>query len=529
MTYDFPSRRSMCYAKNGMVCASQPLAAQAGLDMLKKGGSAVDAIVAAAAALTVLEPTSNGLGSDAFALVWHGGRLYGINGSGPAPMAASAEAMRGRGYSAMPERGWLSVDVPGAVGAWAELSRRFGRLEFSELLRPAARYAREGYPVSPIIARLWQRQAGQFEKTLSGAEFGEWFRVFTKNGRAPAEGEVFSCPEMADTLDAIGESGGEDFYRGALAGKIAAASREFGGFMAEGDLAAYSAEWVQPMSVSYHGHEIWELPPNGHGLVVLMALGLLDGDAPAGFYDENALHRRVEAMKLAFADGMEYITDPRCMDIDPARLIERSYLERRRALIGERALMPEPGDPRGGGTVYLCAADGEGNMVSYIQSNYRGFGSGIVVPGTGISLNDRGFSFKLDGNHRNVLAGGKRPYHTIIPGFITKGGEALAAFGVMGEYMQPQGQLQVALNMLDSGMDAQTALDAPRWQWVGGMDVEVEPSYPEELAEALRARGHNVRRAADNLSFGRGQIILRRGDVLCGASEPRTDGFTAAW
>lgn len=529
-THSFRSRRSMCYARRGMVCSSQPLAAQAGLEMLKKGGNAVDAAVAAAAAHTVLEPTSNGLGSDAFALVWHGGRLYGLNGSGPAPAAMSIAGMRGRGYGSMPERGWLSVDVPGAPGAWAELSRRFGRLPFDELLRPAAAYAREGYPVSPIVARLWQQQAEQFGRELRGAEFAEWFRVFTPGGRAPLEGEVWACPEMGDTLDALAESRCEEFYRGALARKTASCVAEHGGALSEDDLAAYRPEWVEPVSVSYRGHEIWELPPNGHGLVVLMALGLLAQDEPAGWSDAGAVHRRIEAMKLAFADGMEYITDPRFMDVSPRELLDGDYLAARRALIGPRAALPRAGDPRCGGTVYLCTADGEGSMVSFIQSNYRNFGSGIVVPGTGISLNDRAFSFSLDEKHHNALRGGKRPYHTIIPGFITRGGEAVGPFGVMGEYMQPQGQLQAVVNMLDGGMDAQAALDTPRWQWVGGMDIEVEPAFPESLASELAACGHNVIRAKDFLRFGRGQIILRSPDgVLAAGTEPRADGFPAAW
>jgi gamma-glutamyltranspeptidase/glutathione hydrolase len=523
--YDYPSRRRVVYGTRGMVCASQPLAAQAGLDMLKRGGNAVDAAIAAAITLTVVEPTSNGLGSDAFALVWVDERLYGLNSSGWAPAGISIA-----GYEKMPDRGLVPVLIPGAPAAWRALSARFGRLPFAELFRPAIDCARRGYAVSPTVARLWENQFRLFRQNNRGEVFDAWFETFAPAGRAPRAGELWRCGDLADTLETLADTDCADFYTGALARRIDAFSRAHGGFLRYADLAGYAPDWVEPISVNYRGYDVWELPPNGHGLVVLMALNMLRNDAFAGHDDLSTIHRQLEAMKLSFADGQKYVTDPRAMRYTAEQFLSPAYADARRALIGDTARPPQAGDPNCGGTVYLCTADGEGNMVSLIQSNYKGFGSGVVVPGTGISLGDRGADFSLDPAHDNCLAPGKRTYHTIIPGFLTKNGRAVGPFDVMGAYMQPQGHVQVVMNLLDFGMNPQCALDAPRWQWVGGMKVEVEPGYPQHLVEALTALGHQVSIAPNDLLFGRGQIILRQENgVLCGATEPRADGTVAVW
>ena len=516
LQYKYPSRRSVMYGTKGMVCSSQPLAAQAGLDMIKKGGNAVDAAVATAIALTILEPTSNGLGSDAFAQVWVGGKLYGLNGSGYAPELLTPDCAALKDKTAIPERGWESVTVPGAVSAWAELHKRFGKLPFAELFAPAIEYAENGYPVSPVISRLWHEGLGVFAPYKSNAAFKGWFDTFTENGETPAAGTVAKLPKQAKTLRLIADSYGEAFYRGEIADKIDEFSRSTGGYIRKSDLAAYRAEWVEPISIDYRGYRVWELPPNGHGIVALMALNILKG------FEHGS--------KECAADGRKYVADPRYMKAQVKELLSDEYTAKRRALIGEQAIMPRPGNPFCGGTVYLCTADGEGNMVSYIQSNFQGFGSGIVVPDYGIAFNDRASGFTLDPQHDDYLVPLKKPYHTIIPGFLTKDGKAVGPFGVMGGYMQPQGHLQVIHNVIDFGMNPQEALDCPRWQWIEGKKVMVEAGVGEELINALRARGHELIVTDDFIDFGRGQMIWRNDDgVLVGATEPRADGMVAVW
>ena len=530
LKYSYHSRRGLMYGTKGMVCTSQPLAAQAGLDMLKKGGNAVDAAIATAIALTVLEPTSNGLGSDAFAQVWVGGKLYGLNGSGYAPALLSPDCEALKGKTAVPERGWESVDVPGAVSAWAELHKRFGKLPFADLFAPAIDYAENGYPVSPVISRLWHEGLAIFEPYKNNEAFKGWFDTFTKNGETPAAGTVAKLPDQAKTLRLIAGSCGETFYRGEVADVIDAFSKSTGGYIRKSDLAAYRAEWVEPISIDYRGYRVWELPPNGHGIVALMALNILQGFEHDAKGSAENLHHEIEAMKLAYADGRKYVADPRYMKAQVKELLSDEYTAQRRALIGEEAIMPQPGNPFCGGTVYLCTADAEGNMVSYIQSNFQGFGSGIVVPGYGIAFNDRANGFVLDPQHDDYLAPLKKPYHTIIPGFLTKDGKAVGPFGVMGGYMQPQGHLQVIHNLIDFGMNPQEALDSPRWQWIEGKKVMVEAAMGEELINALRARGHELIVTDDTIDFGRGQMILRSDDgVLVGATEPRADGTVAVW
>lgn len=528
--YPYASRRTAVYARRGMVTTSQPLAAQAGLRILQRGGNAIDAALATAAALTVLEPTSNGIGGDAFALVWSGNQLHGLNASGPAPRRISLDALRKSGLSEMPRRGFPPVTVPGAPAAWAELAERFGRLPLLEVLEPAIEYATHGFPISPTLGKLWGQAYASHTRELRGDAFGAWFTTFAPQGAPPAPGEIWRSPEHAQTLQSIGETGAESFYRGELAERIEAFSVQHGGYLRADDLASFQPEWVQPLHVAYRGYEVWELPPNGHGVVTLMALNLLKGFELDIRDTATSYHHQIEALKLAYADGKQYITDPKFMQVRVEDLLSDAYADERRRLIGARAHDPVPGSLPDGGTVYLCAADAEGNMISYIQSNYQGFGSGLVVPGTGIALHNRGHSFSLDPGHANRLEPGKRPYHTIIPGFLTRGGRPVGPFGVMGGFMQPQGHLQVVTNMVDFHLNPQAALDAPRWQWHAGRRVTFEPETPVALVRQLARMGHDAVIDLNANSFGHGQIIWQLdGGVLVGGTEPRTDGQIAAW
>ncbi|PLR96820.1 gamma-glutamyltransferase family protein [Bacillus sp. T33-2] len=531
LNYPYASQRMAAVARNGMVATSQPLAAQAGLDILKKGGNAIDAAIATAACLTVVEPTSNGIGGDAFAIVWTKGELHGLNASGPAPQGLTIDAVKQLGHEAMPKFGLVPVTVPGAPGAWAALSKRFGKLPLSEVLAPAIEYAENGYPVSPILGKYWSRATRIFKDLFKGKEFENWFNTFAPEGRAPEIGEIWRSPDHAATLREIAETNGESFYRGKLAEKIDGFSREHGGFLRKEDLAAYQPEWVTPISVNYRGYDVWEIPPNGQGLVALMALNTLKGFEFGEKDSVETYHKQIEAMKLAFADGKKYITQRDKMSVQVEQLLSEEYGAERRGLLGDAALAPEPGTPPKGGTVYLATADGEGNMVSFIQSNYMGFGSGIVIPGTGIALQNRGHDFSLDPDHENRLEPGKKTYHTIIPGFLTKDGQPVGPFGVMGGYMQPQGHVQVIMNTVDFHLNPQAALDAPRWQWIEGKTIEVERTLPPHIAEALVRKGHDIKVAVDSGGFGRGQIIWRDPEtgVLIGGTEPRTDGAVAVW
>ncbi|RXZ80120.1 gamma-glutamyltransferase family protein [Paenibacillaceae bacterium] len=513
-----------------MVATSQPLAAQAGLEILRKGGNAIDAAIAAATALTVVEPCSNGIGGDAFALVWHNGQLHGLNGSGPAPASISIDSIREQGYETMPSYGAQTVTVPGAPATWAALSETFGRLSLEETLQPAIQYAEEGYPVSPVVAYNWGKAFNQYREQLKGESFKHWFDLFAPQGRAPKAGELWRSPDHGATLRRLAHNI-RDFYEGELAEKIGAFVTGAGGYLTADDLRAYRTEWVEPIHVSYRGYDVWELPPNGQGMVALQALGILEGYERHAPNDRVTVHRQIEAMKLAFADGRHYISDPSFMQRSPQDLLSSAYLAQRRALITDQALLPEPGTPKLGGTVYLATADREGNMVSFIQSNYMGFGSGLVVPGTGIALQNRGRDFSLDPEHVNALQPGKKTYHTIIPGFLTKGGQPVGPFGVMGGVMQPQGHVQTLMNTLDFHLHPQAALDAPRWQWTGGKTVLVEPHFPAALAQALSRQGHDIRFAVESGSFGRGQLIWRdlTTGMLVGGTDSRADGMVAAW
>ncbi|USG66391.1 gamma-glutamyltransferase family protein [Brevibacillus ruminantium] len=530
MEYPYASRRMTTYARNGMVATSQPLAAQAGLDLLKKGGNAIDAAIATAACLTVVEPTSNGIGGDAFALVWVNGELHGLNASGPSPKGISIEAVKALGYEEMPTYGWIPVTVPGAPAAWAELSRRFGKLPLQEVLQPAIDYAENGFPLSPTLAHYWKLAFERFSQVGKGAEFAAWFDTFAPNGRPPKVGEIWRSPGHAETLRKIAETKGESFYSGELAEKIDAFSRQYGGFLRLHDLASYRPEWVKPISVHYRGYDVWEIPPNGQGLVALLALNILKGFTFNAKESVDTYHKQIEAIKLAFADGFRYITQEDKMSVRVADLLTEEYAAYRRTLISEEACIPEPGEPLASGTVYLAAADGEGNMVSFIQSNYMGFGSGVVVPGTGIALQNRGKNFSLDPHHANRLEPGKKSFNTIIPGFLTKNGQAVGPFGVMGGFMQPQGHVQVVMNTVDFLLNPQAALDAPRWRWIEGKTVEVEHHFPEHIALTLERKGHQIKWGMGPTGFGRGQIIWRDDQgVLIGGTDMRTDSCIAAW
>ncbi|QAS53624.1 gamma-glutamyltransferase family protein [Halobacillus litoralis] len=523
--------RHTTVAHNGMVATSQPLAAQAGLSILQKGGNAIDAAIATAATLTVVEPTSNGIGSDAFALVWVKDKLYGLNGSGHSPSSISIDALKKQGYEEIPKYGFTPVTVPGAPGTWAELSNRFGKLPFKELLAPAIKYAEEGFPISPVLGKFWSMAANKFKEVLSGEEFTSWFDTFAPNGKAPKIGEVWKSEGHASTLKKIAETKGEAFYNGELAAAIDQFSKKHNGYISKKDLADYKPEWVEPISVDYKGYNVWEIPPNGQGIVALSALNMLKGFDYMDKESVDTYHKQIEAMKLAFADGEKYVADEKHMSVKAEELLNEDYATERRGLIGEEALTPEAGTPPSGGTVYLATADDEGNMVSFIQSNYMGFGSGLVVPGTGIALQNRGHNFSLDPDHANALAGGKRSYHTIIPGFLTKGDQPVGPFGVMGGFMQPQGHVQVAMNTVDFHLNPQAALDAPRWQWMKDKSVWVEPHFPKHVAEALARKGHKIEVQLETGAFGRGQIIWRDPDTgtLYGGTESRTDGTIAAF
>lgn len=528
--YPYASRRMTSYASNGMVATSQPLAAQAGLEILKKGGNAIDAAIATAVCLTVLEPTSNGIGGDAFALVWTKGKLHGLNASGPAPKGISVEELKSKGYQEIPWHGMLPITVPGTPSAWIELSNRFGQLPFADLLKPAIDYALNGFPVSPILGKYWDRAVDIYLKE-KGDEFIPWFETFTIDGKAPRIGQIWRSEDQAKTLQSIAETKAESFYRGELAEKIDQFSRKYGGYLRKEDLEAYKPEWVEPIHLSYKGYKVWEIPPNGQGLNTLMALNILKGFNFSAADPVDMYHKQIEAMKLAFTDGQHYITDRSEMKVSVEDLLSETYAAERRKSITEEALTPAPGSLPTGGTVYLAAADGQGNMISFIQSNYKGFGSGMVVPGTGIALHNRGKDFSFDPKHCNYLVPGKKTFHTIIPGFLTKENQPVGPFGVMGGFMQPQGHLQVVMNTLELNLNPQATLDAPRWLWINGKTVKVESTFPDHIAQALHRKGHHIIKAPDEDGFGRGQIIWRHSEtgVLSGATDPRADGQVATW
>ncbi|KAM3106364.1 gamma-glutamyltransferase family protein [Phormidesmis sp. 146-20] len=524
--YPYASGRRVVLGRRGAVATSQPLATLAGLEMLRSGGNAVDAAVAMAITLTVVEPTSNGIGSDAFALVWDS-QLHGLNASGKSPQALSPDTFAG--LEKMPSLGWSTVTVPGAVSAWQALWKRWGKLPFERLFEPAIYYAEAGYPVSPETARAWKR-AEQVYLPLTSPEFQPFQQVFFPQGRAPQAGEIWRSPNHAKTLRAIAITQGESFYRGELAAAIATFAAQTNGLFTQQDLANHQPEWVDPISTNYRGMTVWELPPNGQGIATLMALNILEGYDLSQYPRESieAYHLQIEAMKLAFADAYRHVSDPAFMEVSIANLLDKKYADERRSQIHHTAIPRAVSGLPQGGTVYLTAADGD-LTVSLIQSNYMGFGSGILIPDTGIALQNRATGFTLALGHPNQVAPGKRPFHTIIPGFLSREGQPLGAFGVMGGPMQPQGHLQMVINLVDYGLNPQAALDAPRWRWLSDDRVLLEPSVSRDVAVGLSDRRHQIQLSAEPGDFGRGQIILRHGDVLVAASEPRADGLAVAY
>jgi gamma-glutamyltranspeptidase / glutathione hydrolase len=517
-TFPYPSQRMPVFARN-VVATSQPLAAQAGLQMLARGGNAVDAALAAAITLTVVEPTSNGIGSDAFAIIWDGTELHGLNGSGRAPRAWSPSHFSGK--TRMPALGWDTVTVPGAVDVWASLSRRFGKLPFADLFEPAIRYSADGFIVSPITAAKWSTAPKLY------ASFPDFGPAFLPGGRAPFTGEHFRPKGTAGTLKDIAETDGESFYRGALAEKITACAARAGGAMTREDLAEHRSEWVKTLSQDWQGVSLHELPPNGQGLTVLIALGILEHLAIAQYPIDSAesLHLQIEAMKMAFSIARPQIADPAWMTVKPAELLEPSFLkEKARSIRIDRAQFPAPAIPSDGGTVYLTAADQGGMMVSYIQSNYHGFGSGIVIPGTGISLQNRALGFTLEEGHPNCVAGGKRPYHTIIPGFVMKEGAPLMSFGVMGAHMQAQGHVQMMVRIVADGQNPQAAADAPRWYLTEDSLLALEKGFSPSAREELQKLGHLLAPETATSVFGGAQLIYCLPGGYCAASDPRKDG-----
>jgi gamma-glutamyltranspeptidase / glutathione hydrolase len=579
-TAGYPSVRQPIFARN-IVSTSHPLAAQAGLRMLAAGGNAVDAAIAAAAVMTIVEPCSNGLGSDAFAIVWDGSELHGLNASGCAPAAWTPAYFHSRHGEAMPTRGWDAVTVPGAVAGWVALSERFGRLPLAEVLQPAIAVAERGYAVPVIVASKWAA-AAEVQDLVKQPGFAQ---TFLPHGRAPHPGERFTMPGAARTLRAIAATNGAAFYEGEIAQALAAHAAAHGGAMRASDLADFRPQWVQPLQQRYRDFSVHEIPPNGQGIAALMALGIASHfDLAAMPVDgADAQHIQIEAMKLAFADVYRYVAEPAAMTVSASDLLDENYLRERARLIDlRRAQVFEAGSPtdvhRRGGTIYLAAADESGLMVSFIQSNYMGFGSGVVLPDWGLSLQNRGHAFSLDPASPNVVAPGKRPFHTIIPAFLTKpkatsllppskgegrdggemveelrtgearrrdGGEIVAklntsniepvmSFGVMGGNMQPQGHMQTLVRMLDYGQNPQAACDAPRWRFNAGLEINVEAAMNPITTQALKDRGHQVDVIQDTYQdFGAGQFIWRLGDPAVegyvAASDSRRDGQAAAF
>ena len=535
----FQSRRSAVMARNGAVATSQPLAAQAGLRILLDGGNAVDAAVAMAAALNVVEPGSTGIGGDMFALIWDKDerKVVALNGSGRSGAAANPDDVRKAGFESIPNEldgCAFSVSVPGTVHGWETALAHYGRMTLAEVLRHAIDYAINGYAVSEVIALGWQGSETKLRHRPSGSE------MLPVGGRAPKCGEVVSLPELGGSLQVIAEGGSEAYYKGDIGKKIAAYVQQEGGWLTEDDVASHHSDWDEAIHTSYRDVEVWECPPNGQGIAALMALNIAEGFdiKDMGSQSVDAYHHLIESMRLGYADALQYVADPRVAEVPIGPLLTKEYGERRRASIDPMKAHPNVsyGDPMGGGdTIYCTAVDGDGNACSLINSLFAGFGSGLVVPGTGIALQNRGSLFSFDPDHPNYLEGRKRPYQTIIPAMATRDDEMWLSFGVMGGFQQPQGHLQVISNMVDFGMDSQKALDSLRFsiEVLGDKSVKVEEDLDDSVVSALRKRGHNivVQKAYERVGFGGGQVVSRDAEtgVLCAGTEPRKDGSALGW
>ena len=517
--FPYPSKRMPVLAEN-IVSTSQPLACQAGLRMLRKGGNAIDAAIATAITLTVVEPVNNSIGSDAFAIIFDGKKLNGLNASGKSPAAWTVDHFSK--YKSMPLLGWDSVTVPGAVSAWVSLSKKYGQLNFKELFEPAINYAENGFLVSPITAKLWNQLAVIYKSQ----RFPEFHETFLPTGKAPKPGELFKNPDQADTLRKIADTEGESIYSGDLAKKIVDHSTNTGGLITLEDLENHEVIWEKLLTMEYKGLTLHELPPNGQGLAALIMLGILKNYDLCQFEPDSpqSIHLQIEAMKLAFLDAYRYISDKNFLEFDPSLVLSPNYLEERATLINlQKAQLFKFGVPQTGDTVYLTTADAEGMMVSYIQSNYSGFGSGIVIPGTGISLQNRGNGFNLIEGHPNQVGPEKRPYHTIIPAFVTRNHVPVMSYGVMGGSMQPQGHAQMMIRIFEYQQNPQAAVDAPRWRIMQGFKVNLEPGFNNETQQYLKELSHQVYNG-HYFEFGGAQIIYKLEDGYLAASDPRKDG-----
>ena len=530
--------RSEVIGQNGMVATSHPLATQIGLDILKQGGTAVDAAIAANIALGLMEPTGNGIGGDLFAIVWDAKtkKLHGLNASGPAPKNISIDYFKQQGLTKIPSYGPLPVTVPGAVDGWVKLHERFGKLKFASLFEPTIEYAIKGFPITETIAYYLDRSQKRFEN------YPNFNEVWVKNGKMPQKGEIFKNPQLASTLKTIAENGREGFYEGPIAQTMVEFIQSQGGFLSYDDLAGFHSEWTPPVSSNYRGYDVWELPPNGQGIAALQILNILENYdlKTMGLYSSEYIHLFTEVKKIVFADRAKYYADPHFADIPVKELISKSYAKERAKLIdlNNVSATDEPGILKSGDTIYLTVADKYGNMVSLIQSNYRGMGSGMMPPGLGFMLQDRGELFSLDKNHRNALLGGKRPFHTIIPAFVTKEGKPFMSFGVMGGATQPQAHAQIIINMVDFGLNLQEAGDAPRIVHSGssqptdetmkdGGTLSLETGFGEIIEDELAAKGHTIK--YEKGIFGGYQAIMFKDGVYYGASETRKDGQAAGY
>jgi gamma-glutamyltranspeptidase/glutathione hydrolase len=527
--------RSEVIAKHGMASTSHPLASQIAIDVLKQGGSAIDAAIAANAALGLMEPTGSGIGGDLFAIVWDAEteKLYGLNASGRSPKNLTLDYFKENDYKSIPALGPLPVSVPGCVDGWFELHKKFGKLPMTQVLDPAITYAREGFPLSEVIAYYWQRNARILQKYPGFEE------VFMPGGEAPKKGEIFKNPYLADTYEKIAKDGRDAFYKGEMAQEIADYVQEQGGFLSYNDLASHTSEWVEPVSANYRGYDVWELPPNGQGTAALQILNILEGYdiASMGFGSKEYIHHFVEAKKLAFEDRAKFYADMDFADVPIETLISKDYADERRKLIrANRAARSYPaGEIEQGNTIYLTVADKDGNMVSLIQSNYRGMGSGMTPGKLGFVLQDRGELFSLEQGHMNVYEPGKRPFHTIIPAFITKDGKPFMSFGVMGGAMQPQGHAQIVVNMIDFGMNVQEAGDAPRIRHTGssqptgeqmtnGGTVHLESGIDYEVIRELMKMGHRIDFSVGGYGGYQAVMYDEKNNVYVGGSESRKDG-----
>ncbi len=537
--HDFATR-SEVIASNAMAATSQPLATQVALDILKKGGSAIDAAIAADAVLGLVEPTGSGMGGDLFAIIWSAdkGKLYGLNASGRSPRSLKLDYFKENGYEFIPSFGPLPVSVPGCVDGWYEMHDMFGRLPMKDILQPAINYAREGFPVTEVIAYYLERNTELLK------DYPNIKEVYMPKGKSPSKGEIFKNPLLANTLEKIVKGGRNEFYRGSIARDIAAFMKKQGGFLSYEDLSRHHSEWVEPISTTYRGYEVWELPPNGQGIAALQILNILEGYdiAAMGFGSTDYIHVFTEAKKLAFEDRAKYYADPAFSAIPVSQLISKKYAAERRKLINpnKAAKIYDPGKLEAGNTIYLTVADKYGNMVSLIQSNYRGMGSGMCPTGLGFVLQDRGEMFTLEAGHANVYAPGKRPFHTIIPAFITKNGKPWISFGVMGGDMQPQGHVQIVVNLIDFKMNLQEAGDAPRMHHIGSSEptgqqmtdggiLLLESGFRTEVIQKLMSMGHKIQ--WDLGGYGGYQAIMwdEKNKVWFGASESRKDGQAAGY